>query len=86
MKNLPMLSIIMPVYKAEQWLKPAIDSILQQTYRQFELILVDDAAPDCSGIICDEYIKKDSRIRVIHHPKNMGASAARNTGMDRCNR
>lgn len=75
------ISIIVPVYKVEPYLRRCIDSVLNQTYPDFELILVDDGSPDNCGVICDEYAEKDSRIRVIHQ-KNGGLSAARNAGLD----
>lgn len=74
-------SIIVPVYNVEQWLERCIKSILNQTYEDFEVILVDDGSPDCSGAICDKYGQIDSRIRVIHK-ENGGLSSARNTGMN----
>lgn len=78
---MPELSIIVPVYKVEKYLPRCIDSILAQTFGDFELILIDDGSPDGCGRICDEYAKKDKRIVVIHQ-KNMGVSAARNAGLD----
>lgn len=63
---MPIVSVIVPVYKVENVLHYCIDSILNQTYKDFELILVDDGSPDNSGKICDEYAKKDSRIKVVH--------------------
>lgn len=60
------VSVIVPVYKVENVLHYCIDSILNQTYKNFELILVDDGSPDNSGEICDEYAKKDNRIKVVH--------------------
>lgn len=78
---MPELSIIVPVYKVEPYLRRCIDSILAQTFRDFELILIDDGSPDNCGAICDEYAAKDSRIIVIHQ-KNQGVSAARNAGLD----
>lgn len=78
---MPELSIIVPVYKVEPYLPKCIDSILAQTFTDFELILIDDGSPDRCGEICDEYAKKDSRIVVIHQ-KNQGVSAARNAGLD----
>lgn len=81
-KNSIMFSVIMPVYNVENYLRTAINSILSQTYTNFELILVDDCTPDSSGKICDEYAKKDSRVSVIHKPVNEGLGFARNTGME----
>lgn len=78
---MPTISIIVPVYKVEPYLRRCVDSILGQTYADFELILVDDGSPDNCGSICDEYAKKDSRVVVIHQ-KNGGLSAARNAGID----
>ena len=76
----PMISIIVPVYNVEQYLSQCIDSILSQSFSDFELILVDDGSPDSSGSICDMYAKKDSRVRVLHK-KNQGVGAARNDGI-----
>lgn len=75
------ISIIVPVYKVEKYLKRCVDSILEQTFRDFELILVDDGSPDQCGRICETYAEKDGRIIVLHR-KNGGLSAARNTGLD----
>ena len=77
-----MISVIVPVYKVEPYLRQCIDSIINQTCRDLEIILVDDASPDQCGAICDEYAAKDSRIRVFHLPENKGLSAARNIGLD----
>lgn len=77
---MPELSIIVPVYNVEQYLNKCINSILAQTFIDFELILVDDGSTDNCGAICDEYAAKDSRIRVIHK-ENGGLSSARNAGM-----
>lgn len=77
----PKVSVIVPVFKAEKYLRKCVDSILAQTFRDFEVLLVDDGSPDGSGAICDEYAKKDPRIRVIHK-ENGGVSSARNIGMD----
>lgn len=77
----PVLSIIVPVYKVEQYLPACIDSIRAQTFTDWELILVDDGSPDGSGAICDRYATQDSRIKVIHKP-NGGVSAARNDALD----
>lgn len=76
----PMISIIVPVYKVEKYLSKCVESILAQTFADFELILVDDGSPDSCGSICDEYALKDSRIKVIHK-KNGGLSDARNAGI-----
>ena len=74
------LSIVVPVYNVEQYLHQCIDSILHQTFQDFELILVDDGSPDDCPKICDEYAKNDSRIKVIHKT-NGGLSSARNAGL-----
>lgn len=75
------ISVIVPVYKVEPYLRRCVDSILAQTFTDFELILVDDGSPDNCGVICDEYAAKDSRVHVIHQ-ENGGLSAARNAGID----
>lgn len=75
------ISFIVPVYGVEKYIHQCVDSILDQTFRDFELILVDDGSPDNCGRICDEYANKDSRIIVIHK-QNAGVSAARNTGIE----
>lgn len=77
----PILTIIVPIYKVEPYLRQCIDSILNQTWEEFELILIDDGSPDKCGEICDEYSQKDQRIKVIHQ-ENKGLSAARNNGVD----
>lgn len=76
----PFFSIIVPVYKVEEYLDQCITSVLEQTYGDFELILVDDGSPDNSGKICNVYAERDNRIIVIHQ-KNGGSSAARNSGI-----
>lgn len=81
MKNKPCISIIVPVYNVEKYLKRCIDSILKQTFTDFELILVDDGSIDSSGMLCDKFAVQDKRIRVLHK-KNGGASSARNCGLD----
>ena len=75
------IAVIVPIYKVEPYLRRCVDSILMQTFMDFELILVDDGSPDNCGAICDEYAKKDSRVYVIHQ-ENKGLSAARNAGID----
>ena len=76
-----LISVIVPIYKVEKYLRKCIESILSQTYTNLEIILVDDGSPDKCGEICDEYEKRDSRIKVIHK-KNGGLSDARNAGLD----
>ena len=78
---MPTISVIVPVYGVEKYIHRCIDSILAQTFADFELILVDDGSPDNCPAICDEYAKKDNRVRVIHQ-ENKGLSAARNTGLE----
>ena len=77
----PKISVIVPVYKAEHYLARCVDTLLAQTFDDFEVILVDDGSPDNSGAICDEYALKDKRVRVIHQP-NAGVSMARQKGLD----
>ncbi|MFA6808545.1 MAG: glycosyltransferase family 2 protein, partial [Eubacteriales bacterium] len=74
------ISIIIPIYKVEKQLRRCLDSVINQTYKNIEIILVDDGSPDKCGEICDEYAKKDNRVKVIHKA-NEGVSEARNTGM-----
>lgn len=78
---MPKISIIVPVYNTEKYLRRCIDSILDQTFKDFELLLINDGSMDNSGSICDEYASKDSRIRVFHKV-NGGVSSARNLGLD----
>lgn len=78
----PKLSVIVPIYKAEKYLCRCVDSLLMQTFRDFEVLLVDDGSPDQSGVICDKYIRCDSRVRVFHK-ENGGVSSARNLGIDK---
>ena len=77
----PLITVIVPCYRVERYLPRCVDSILRQTYKNIEIILVDDGSPDRSGEICDAYAKKDSRIRVIHKI-NGGLSDARNVAID----
>lgn len=80
----PLISIIVPVYKVEQYLGKCIQSIIDQTYNNLQIILVDDGSPDNCGKICDDYAKKDSRIEVVHKT-NGGLSDARNIGISKAN-
>lgn len=75
------ISVIVPVYKVEKYLKRCVDSVLMQTFRDFELILVDDGSPDLCGEMCEKYAEKDKRVIVLHR-ENGGLSVARNTGLD----
>lgn len=77
----PLISVIIPVYKVEKYLEQCIRSVVSQTYRNLEIILVDDGSPDQCPRLCDEWANKDSRIRVIHQ-NNRGLAAARNSGLD----
>ena len=79
--NKPCVSIIIPVYNVEQFLPNCIDSVLGQSFADFELLLIDDGSTDGSGAICDVYAEKDDRVRVFHK-ENGGASSARNVGLD----
>lgn len=81
MSNGPLLSIIVPVYNVEKYLRRCLDSILAQTFTNIEVIAVNDGSPDNCGKILDEYAQKDKRIKVIHK-ENGGVSSARNTGLD----
>ena len=78
---MPKISVIVPIYNAENTLCKCVDSLLAQTFKDYEILLVDDGSPDRCGEICDEYAKQDSRIRVIHQ-ENKGVSAARQCGID----
>jgi glycosyltransferase involved in cell wall biosynthesis len=77
----PLVSVIIPIYKVEQYLRECVDSVIAQTYTNLEIILVDDGSPDKCPEICDEYAKQDNRIKVIHKP-NGGLSDARNAGIE----
>lgn len=80
---MPKVSVIVPVYNTEQYLKECVDSLLKQTLTDLEIILIDDGSPDNSAYICDEYAKLDSRVKVIHK-ENGGLSSARNAALDIC--
>ena len=79
--NGKLVSIIVPVYQVKEYVGECVESLRAQTYTNLEILLVDDGSTDGSGEICDEYVRSDNRIRVIHQ-KNRGLSAARNTGLD----
>lgn len=76
-----LISIVVPVYGTEQFLSKCIESIRQQSYRNLEIILVDDHSPDACPQICEDWAEQDERIKVIHHEQNLGVSGARNTGL-----
>lgn len=78
--NDALVSVIIPVYKVEKYLRQCVDSVLAQTYHNLDILLIDDGSPDSCGTICEDYAKRDSRIRVIHQ-ENGGLSKARNTGL-----
>lgn len=80
MNNPPLISIITPVYNVEQYLRQCIESVINQTFQSWELLLIDDGSIDNSGVICDEYAAKDSRIRVIHK-ENTGQADSRNLAL-----
>ena len=75
------ISIIIPVYNVEKYLERCLESVLSQTFKEIEILLIDDGSTDSSGVICDDFAKKDTRIRVIHK-KNGGLSSARNCGIE----
>lgn len=81
MVEIPSITVIVPVYKAEDYLNRCVESLLSQTFQDFEILLVDDGSPDHSGDICDDYARKDDRIKVFHK-LNGGVSSARQYGMD----
>lgn len=81
MRKHSLISVIVPIYKVQDYLKECIESIINQTYSDIEVILVDDGSPDRCPQMCDEWAKRDSRIRVVHK-KNGGLSSARNAGLD----
>ena len=77
---MPEISVIVPVYNADNSINRCVDSIRQQTFRDLEILLIDDGSKDSSGTLCDSFAKEDNRIRVLHK-ENEGVSAARNDGM-----
>lgn len=80
--NVPLISVIIPVYNTEEYLDNSLHSVLKQSFRNFELILIDDGSSDKSGLICDFYERKDARVKVFH-TDNKGVSSARNLGLSR---
>lgn len=78
----PIISVVVPVYNVESYIKHCLDSILKQSFTDFELLLIDDGSTDSSGKICNEYCKKDSRCRTIYKENHKGVADARNTGLD----
>lgn len=83
MNGNPFVSVVMPIYNVEKYIRRAIDCVLQQSFQDFELILVDDCSPDACPSICDEYAEKFENIMVIHHSVNKGLSEARNSGLEK---
>ena len=81
MKNKPTISVIVPVYNVEKYLEECVESVLSQTFTDYELLLIDDGSTDSSGDLCDQIAKRDVRVRVIHK-SNRGSSSARNKGVD----
>ena len=81
MQNEPLISVIVPVYKVEKYLDRCVQSIVDQTYKNLEIILVDDGSPDNCPVMCDAWAEKDSRVRVIHK-ENGGVASARNVGIE----
>lgn len=79
--NYPLISVIVPIFKVEPWLERCVRSIMDQTYRNLEIILIDDGSPDRCGEMCDSFAREDDRIKVVHQT-NGGLSAARNTGLE----
>lgn len=77
---MPTISVVIPIYKVEKYLRTCLDSVVNQSYQNLEILLIDDGSPDGCGAICDEYAERDSRIRVFHQP-NGGAANAKNTGL-----
>lgn len=81
MNEAPLISVIVPVYKVERYLDRCVQSIVNQTYKNLEIILVDDGSPDNCPAMCDAWAEKDSRVRVIHK-ENGGVASARNVGIE----
>ena len=81
LSTLPLVSVIIPVYNVDPYIEEALDSVINQTYSNIEILIIDDGSTDESGEICDRYALTDSRI-VVFHQGNKGLSAARNVGLD----
>lgn len=81
-RNIPAVSVIIPVYNVEAYLEQCVNSVLSQSFDDFEIILVDDESPDGSGEICERYAASDTRVSVVHK-KNGGLGYARNTGLEK---
>ena len=79
---MPRISIIVPAYQVQAYLGECLESVLTQSFRDFELIAVDDCSPDGSGELLDEFARTDDRVRVVHLPENVGLGRARNAGME----
>jgi len=79
--NIPSVSVIVPMYKVERYIKSCVDSILAQTFQDFEIILVDDASPDGCVELCQKLYGDNEKVRLVRHEKNLGLGPARNTGM-----
>lgn len=78
----PLVTIVLPIYNVEKYLERCINSVVNQTYANLEILLIDDASPDCCPHLCDEWAQKDCRVKVIHKPINEGLGMARNTGIE----
>lgn len=85
MNNEILVSVIVAIYNGEKYINKCVDSIINQSYPNLEIILVDDCSPDNCGVICDQYAAIDNRIKVIHHKKNMGLASGRNSGIENSN-
>ena len=79
--NMVKVSIVIPVYNTEKYIRECLDSVINQTLKEIEIILIDDGSIDSSGLLCDAWVLKDNRVKVIHQA-NQGLSGARNTGID----
>ena len=77
------ISVVIPAYNVQKYLSACLDSVINQTYHNLEIIVINDGSTDSTGTICDDYARKDTRIKVIHQ-ENQGLSGARNTGLNNC--